>query len=282
MRRQIMATSSVLLILAAFHFYPSLARATENPPVPFQDLHGLLGKLVLTNDRIKAFSAKRQAVAAMRMPDSIRVTVPGAAEDSGKIAIQKNPRIQSAMFAVTMAKEAAARNHARMRPKLAVFVQAQRRMNDAGIPGFQSDLSAGIRLTANLYRGGADSAAIEKASRELEAVQSRAESVRYRVAEEARQAWSAQRTATRVVASLRQQVQDLEEFLRLAHRERKLGTRSLLDVLSGEIAVMNARSALVAAQIDQQINTYRLVTAMGGMSQELFISGQGSSHVQPE
>ncbi|MCG8619966.1 MAG: TolC family protein, partial [Desulfobacterales bacterium] len=69
---------------------------------------------------------------------------------------------------------------------------------------------------------------------------------------------------------LDQQADILKNFLELAKKERKMGTRSLLDVLNGEVNYINAQGTAIAAREDMKIAAYNLVFAMGQMDVELF------------
>ena len=56
------------------------------------------------------------------------------------------------------------------------------------------------------------------------------------------------------------------EFLELARKERQAGNRTLLDVLNGETAFINAQSDAIAARIEVLINSFTLLSLMGGLS----------------
>ena len=56
------------------------------------------------------------------------------------------------------------------------------------------------------------------------------------------------------------------EFLELARKERQAGNRTLLDVLNGETAFINAQSDAIAAKIEVLINSFTLLSLMGGLS----------------
>ena len=62
--------------------------------------------------------------------------------------------------------------------------------------------------------------------------------------------------------------QESQNFLELARQERKAGNRTLLDVLGGETALINAQADAIAAQIEVLINSYTLLSLMGGLSIE--------------
>ena len=52
-------------------------------------------------------------------------------------------------------------------------------------------------------------------------------------------------------------------FLELARKERKLGKRSLIDILSGETALINARSDASTARGQLLISAYNMLSAIG-------------------
>ena len=56
------------------------------------------------------------------------------------------------------------------------------------------------------------------------------------------------------------------EFLELARTERQAGNRTLLDVLNGETAFINSQSDSIAAKIEVLINSFTLLSLMGGLT----------------
>ncbi len=77
-------------------------------------------------------------------------------------------------------------------------------------------------------------------------------------------------TLTQREELLNQQADILKEFLELAKKERKMGTRSLLDVLNGEVNYITALGSAIAAGEDTKIAAYTLLFTMGGISEQLF------------
>ena len=69
---------------------------------------------------------------------------------------------------------------------------------------------------------------------------------------------------------LDQQANILNNFLSIAKKERKMGTRSLLDVLMGEVNYINAQGNAIAAREDTKIAAYNLLFSMGAISLDLF------------
>ncbi len=78
-----------------------------------------------------------------------------------------------------------------------------------------------------------------------------------------RNAWQQLHTTKENAKLLKNQAKIAAAFLELAREERKLDRRSLLDVLSGEVALINAKSDAVSAETDIAISIVTLLDAMG-------------------
>ena len=62
---------------------------------------------------------------------------------------------------------------------------------------------------------------------------------------------------------LKSQASISQAFLELARKERKLGKRSLIDILSGETALINARSDAETAKGQLVISAYNMLSVIG-------------------
>ena len=88
--------------------------------------------------------------------------------------------------------------------------------------------------------------------------------------EKTRNAWDNLQTARDNAAQLHNQANIAAEFLELARRERKLGNRSLIDVLGGETALINASSDATSADTTLAIAIYTLLSIMGEIDPNIF------------
>jgi adhesin transport system outer membrane protein len=80
-----------------------------------------------------------------------------------------------------------------------------------------------------------------------------------------RNAWQQLQTTQKNEKILKNQARIAAAFLELAREERKLDKRSLLDVLSGEVALINANSDAASAGTDIAIAVVTLLDAMGAL-----------------
>jgi adhesin transport system outer membrane protein len=88
------------------------------------------------------------------------------------------------------------------------------------------------------------------------------------IEEATRNAWEQLKTAKSNAELLSNQANIAAEFLKLARQERAFGRRSLLDVLSGETALINSSSDAASAEIDIAIALFTLLDAMGELEEE--------------
>ena len=83
-----------------------------------------------------------------------------------------------------------------------------------------------------------------------------------------RNAWQQLQTTQENAKLLKNQARIAAAFLVLAREERKLDRRSLLDVLSGEVALINAKSDAASAETDIAIAVVTLLDAMGALRED--------------
>ena len=81
--------------------------------------------------------------------------------------------------------------------------------------------------------------------------------------EAVRNAFTAYKQALENAILLREQADLSKAFLELARKERKLGKRSLLEILSGETAEINSRSDSAEAEAARVSSALALLSAMG-------------------
>jgi adhesin transport system outer membrane protein len=81
--------------------------------------------------------------------------------------------------------------------------------------------------------------------------------------QQARDLWSNFKRDKLNAEFLKNQANIAGEFLELARRERQLGNRSLIDVLAGETALINANSDAAATETDIKLAVFRILNIMG-------------------
>ncbi|MES9880680.1 MAG: TolC family outer membrane protein [Sedimenticola sp.] len=204
-----------------------------------------------------------------------RPTFPGRAlpktvEEAIDIAMNKSLTLRSSNHDLEIARQTIQTKKAKFFPKVELIAEAKRKHNDAGTEGNKEEYIAKVQLTYPLYAGGGDSAAHSAAGSQLAAALNRHDDTRLTITESIRNSWQNMLTAKSNADFLRNQANISGEFLVLARKERRLGKRSLLDVLNGETSYISALSSAVSAETDYALAAYKLLHAMGNLNLELF------------
>jgi outer membrane protein TolC len=114
-----------------------------------------------------------------------------------------------------------------------------------------------------LSSGGKNTAGLNKSKSDLLAKQEMLDNTRAEVEEKVRNAWQDLLTDKMNAEHLRNSANISAEFLILARKERKMGTRSLIDVLTEENSYLSSLESAVQAEKDYMISAFRLLKEIG-------------------
>lgn len=185
--------------------------------------------------------------------------------DAVSLAQKQNPELLITLYDSQLAKKDVDITKTAFYPQLNLFAEVASKDNDDGVRGYKNDLSAGVEFQYNLFRGGADKAELKSALANHKAAAHYVDHVQRVIREQVSNSWEQLSILQQRADLLNQQADIVENFLLLAKKERKMGTRSLLDVLNGEINHINASAAAIAANQDTKIAAYNLFFAMGNI-----------------
>lgn len=137
-----------------------------------------------------------------------------------------------------------------------------------GTIGNETEKLAKIQLTYPFNLGFTAVNTLRAAKSSQSATELRYADARDVVEQQARDAWENLRTARENAALLKNQANIAAEFLDFARKERQLGRRSLIDVLAGETALIDASSDAASAEVDVSIAVYTLLNVMGRLQED--------------
>jgi outer membrane protein, adhesin transport system len=193
--------------------------------------------------------------------------LPERVGDAVDIMLDSNPQLAAARLAVEAAdRQVDAARAAGFAPRLSAQGKLHYKQDYSGTAGRREEALAKVQLTFPFNLGMTASNTLEAARQTASAADNRQADQRDLLEEQVRNAWTNLATAREVAGFLGNQANIAAQFVDLARRERQLGQRSLIDVLSGETALINARSDAASAQADIQIAAYTLLTAMGQLN----------------
>jgi TolC family type I secretion outer membrane protein len=195
--------------------------------------------------------------------------LPVTLEDAVILAQKQNPELLITFYDTQLAQKDIDIAQTAFYPQLNLFADARKTDNDDGIEGYKNQLSAGLEFRYNLFRGGADQAELTSALANKQAASYYTRYVQRIIREQVGNSWEQLSIFKHRAELLKQQADIVENFLLLAKKERKMGTRSLLDVLNGEVNHINASAAAIVANQDTKIAAFNLFFAMGNMGLDL-------------
>jgi len=237
------------------------------------------GKLEIAKNRFQTVFGKtipEDEINGLELTAKYRSLVPDSLDDSISMALDSNPVLKAKGLDRNIADNEITARKAAYYPRLELVGQGKYRYNDDGLPGERTDVFLGLGITYNLYRGGGDMAAVEAAVAERSSFAQEFDEKKNLVLEEVRNSWQTLVTAEAKQDILSNQALIAVRFLELARKEREMGNRTLLEVLSAEVEYYRAMSNAVAAQAEANGAIFALLKAIGILSLELLDQVQQS------
>ena len=195
------------------------------------------------------------------LPQDVKAAVEGAVKD--------NPQLIAAAIGNAIARETVKQSRASgFFPKLEGVLETKYKDDVGGTIGEETERLAKVQLTYPFNLGFTAVNTLRAAKSSQSATELRYADARDVVEQQARDAWENLRTARENAALLKNQANIAAEFLDFARKERQLGRRSLIDVLAGETALIDASSDAASAEVDVAIAVYTLLNVMGRLEED--------------
>ena len=196
-----------------------------------------------------------------------KAALPASMDAAVEEARRHNPRLQELALTTAAAEEAVTSVRGRsLYPRVEGFVERNVKRDVAGQPGRQNELLFKLQVTFSLNTGLTAINSVRLAEADLRAADASWADQERMVLETVRNSWNRLESARSQVRLLNDQASLAAGFLDVARAERELGSRSLIDILSGETTLINARSDAAAAETELVLAGYRLLAAMGRLS----------------
>lgn len=208
-----------------------------------------------------------QAPGNLVAPDPMK-GLPPTLQNVVSIGLAENPTVIAAQYTLAASQHAIVSAEGALRPTVSATARTSRSAAwvDLGTPAYAN--SIGISISVPLYQGGGEYSTIRSAKESSVQSQLLADDARRTVTQAATQAWQQLATARASILSRSDQVRASEQALAGVQQEREVGAKTLLDVLTAEQNLLNARVALVTARRDEVVASYSLLSAMGRLTAE--------------
>ena len=194
--------------------------------------------------------------------------LPKSLEEAEEITMKNNPSLIAARITEDIGKEAINTAKSSLFPTVKGIVSHSEKQDFGGVVGFKRETSAKLDFAYPLNLSLSEYAGKDAAVESYLATSTRIRDQEDMIKQMLRTTWDGLKTAQQNAQFLTNQARISGEFLELARQERQAGNRTLLDVLGGETALINAQADAIAAKIEVLINSYTLLSLMGGLSIE--------------
>lgn len=222
------------------------------------------GALEIAQARVKAvFGPLAKTLDFNEVAVPLQKMIPASLEEAHSIALTSNNQIQIGAYRSESLRQRVSGVRAReFLPKLQVYGEVAQR---DGLDGVQSvnDRKIMLQLQYNFNGGFAGQSAVDAGLKDLLASQAREDDARNLVVEQVSIAWRNLLVSRSNRDILANQVNIAASFLKMATAERQLGRRSLLDILSAEMSLINAQNDLATTDADQAIAGVTLLQSIG-------------------
>jgi len=194
--------------------------------------------------------------------------LPATVDEAVERALKNNSLLIAANLASEIAQAGVSQTRASSySPTVDGIVEYKFKRDVNAVAGNQREIFSRVRLNFPFNLGLTAANTLKASERSFDASVYRYADTREQIAEQTRNAWEQFKTAGVNADLLANQANIAGEFLQYARKERTLGRRSLLDVLTGETTEINARSDTASAQTDVIIAAYTLLEVMGELNE---------------
>ncbi|MBW4091791.1 MAG: TolC family outer membrane protein [Proteobacteria bacterium] len=177
-----------------------------------------------------------------------------------------NPNVVAAQFDDAAAKNAVAAAIGQLLPQLSLQAQAFQSNNSSARSSDTNGYTALLNLSVPLYQGGSEYAAVRQARQTEEQDARLVADARRTAVQAAVNAWQTYSAARAAAGSTRLAVRANEIALVGVEREHLVGTRTTLDVLNAQQALLNSRVTLVQNLSNLVTASYAVASAVGRLT----------------
>ena len=226
------------------------------------------GALAVARNAYRAvFHTDTADINGMKKPELPEDLIPPSLKDAIELALNENPKLLTADAGARVAKETIkATKSSSFYPTIEAVAEAKLKEDAGGTAGNQQEQVAKIQMSFPFNLGFTAINTLKAAEGDATSAAKRLGESKDLTEQQVRDSWDNLKTAKNTADFLRNQADIQSEFLALARKERQLGNRSLIDVLSGETAFINATSDATSAETDVAIAVFTLLNNMGRLN----------------
>ena len=191
-------------------------------------------------------------------------SIPPTIESAINLALKNNLQLASLATGRGIAKKSIEQTKAeQFSPNIDLIAEQKYKSNLAGTQGYAKESNLRLQLSYNFNLGLSSINNFNAAKSNFKTSDKQYYDAKKLVIESVSNGYDQYITQKSNAEALKSQASISKAFLELARKERKLGKRSLIDILSGETALINARSDASTARGQLLISAYNMLSAIG-------------------
>jgi outer membrane protein len=181
-------------------------------------------------------------------------------------AANNNPQVIAALFNDAAAKDAVDVAFSQLMPQVSLVGQASEAKNSTLPRSEVNGYTALVQLSVPVYQGGAEYSAVRQARQGAQQTTRLIDDARRTAVQNAVQAWETLAAAKASAQSTRQQIKANEVALEGVEREAIVGSRTTLDVLNAQQALLNSQTTLVQNLAQVVTASYAVGSSIGRLT----------------
>jgi outer membrane protein len=187
-------------------------------------------------------------------------------QDATVIAGTNNPQVVAALFNDAAAKDAVDVVFSQLMPQVSLQGQLFQSNNASARSAQTNGYQAVAQLSVPAYQGGSEYSAVRQARQGSQQTTKLVDDARRTAVQNAVQAWETLAAAKASADSTREAIRANEIALEGVEREAIVGSRTTLDVLNAQQALLNSRLTLVQALSQVVMASYQVAAAIGRLT----------------
>jgi outer membrane protein len=187
-------------------------------------------------------------------------------QDATAMASDNNPLVIAALFNDASAKDAVDVAFAQLLPQVSFQGQVFQSDNSAARSSQTNGYQAVVQLSVPIYQGGSEYSAVRQAKQSEQQTSRLVDDARRTAVQNSIQAWETLVAAKAAADSTREAVRANAVALEGVEREAIVGSRTTLDVLNAQQALLNSQTTLVQALSQVVTASYQVASALGRLT----------------
>lgn len=201
------------------------------------------------------------------IPELPANAIPTSVDEAVELALSRNLLMRVARLRTDQLLETAKQTEAESYyPSLDLIGEINYKNDVDGTEGFERDAIGKVELSFPFNLGLTAMNTVKATDLAHEAGIYRLNDLQAQIEQQVRDSWEDYRTAVRSLALAAEQVDLTADFLELAKEERKIGKRSLIDVITGETLYLDAQADAVATERTVEIAGFTLLSLVSHLT----------------